>query len=245
MILLIDVGNTRLKTAVSNDGRIEMLASICHGGNWASVVEKLNIPFQVESVHVASVAGAESQENIAESLFNKLGLRAVFHCATQEGLGVHNGYKEPAQLGVDRWMAIIAGYRRARGAACIVDCGTTITIDLVAAQGEHKGGFIIPGLTMAKKSLLSGTKEIDVTKEVDVHRLSWGLSSEEAVYHGLMFSAVACVEQAFKVFQLSEPDAKLLLTGGDALGIAGYIDCALLVPELVLEGIYCSATLGV
>ena len=244
MMLLMDVGNTRLKAAVSNDGQVEMLASICHGGSWASVIEKLDIPFPVESIHVASVAGAESQGVIAESLFKKLGMRAVFHCATQEAVGVHNGYKEPGRLGVDRWMAIIAGYRRARGAACIVDCGTTITIDLVAAQGEHKGGFIIPGLSMAKKSLLKGTKEVDVSGGVSVHALSWGLSSEEAVCHGLMFSAVASVEQAFKIFQLSEPDAKLFLTGGDALGIASYIDFAQLVPELVLEGIYCSATLG-
>ena len=59
--------------------------------------------------------------------------------------GVRCAYADPARLGVDRWVAVLAAYHAAHGAACVLDAGTAVTFDAVAADGRHLGGLIFPG----------------------------------------------------------------------------------------------------
>lgn len=242
-MLLLDIGNTRLKVAIAKKNDVEVFASIDYRGDLVAAIEGLELSDGFDSIHVASVVGSENESVLEESLENKTGLKPIFHKVLPFFAGVHNGYREPSRLGVDRWMAIIAAFRRVRGAACVVDCGTTITIDLVTKEGKHSGGFILPGLMMVKHSLIQGTKEIDLSAEDHRHDVSWGRSSEEAVCHGALFSAIASIERAWRVFQDEASGAALLLTGGDAPVIAKHLPFGQLVPELVLEGILCSATL--
>lgn len=243
MKLLLDIGNTRLKVAVAKKKKVEVISSVEHRGDWAAAIGRLGLPDGIDCIHVASVVGVENDAVLGEALEKKTGLKSVFHKVLPFFAGVHNGYREPSRLGVDRWLAIIAAFRRVQGAACVVDCGTTITIDLVTEEGRHSGGFILPGLAMAKSSLLHGTKAIDLSAEDHRLALSWGRSSEEAVCHGALFSAVASIERAWRVFQGEALDVTLILTGGDAPIIAKHLPRCELIPELVLEGILCSATL--
>ncbi len=242
-MLLLDIGNTRLKVAVAKKNNVEVFASVGHRGDLVATTKGLELPNGFDGVHVASVVSSENEDVLEKALENKTGLKPIFHKVLPFFAGVHNGYREPSRLGVDRWMAIIAAFRRVRGAVCVVDCGTTITIDLVTKEGKHSGGFILPGLMMAEHSLLQGTKEINLSSEDRRQELSWGCSSEEAVCHGALFSATASIERAWRVFQDEASGAALLLTGGDAPVIAKHLPFSELVPELVLEGILCSATL--
>ncbi|MBL4607993.1 MAG: type III pantothenate kinase [Pseudomonadales bacterium] len=245
MMLLLDIGNTRLKAALSENNKVEIFSSVSHCGDWVSVIASLDIPSAVNNVHIASVVGSSNESVIAEAVLKKAGVDPVFHQAASLAAGVRNGYRSPVRLGVDRWMAIVAACQRAQGAVCVVDCGTTITIDMVTAKGDHKGGFILPGLAMSKKSLLQGTKEIKLGAEEHCHKLAWGCSTEEAVCHGALFSSVASIERAMRDFKVEEGGVALFLTGGDASVIAKYLHYDELIPELVLEGILCSATLNV
>ena len=242
-MLLLDIGNTRIKAAVLENGRVKVVSSVSHNGSWASVVGELSLSQAPTSIHIASVAGPNVEKAVSAAFVGRCGLKPVFYRAVANAAGVRNGYREPGRLGVDRWMAIIAAYSRVRGAVCVVDCGTTITVDLVGASGQHQGGFIVPGLMMAKKSLLNGAKEVDVPEGDALCGLSWGRSTEEAVCHGLLFSSVAFIERAFGAFKATDSAANLLLTGGDAPALAVHLEFAQTVPELVLEGIHCSATI--
>ncbi|MBV1870379.1 MAG: type III pantothenate kinase [Gammaproteobacteria bacterium] len=242
-MLLLDIGNTRIKAAVLESGRVKIVSSVSHNGCWTSVISGLSLCQEPESIHIASVVGSNAEEAISVAFIGRFGLKPVFYRAVASAAGVSNGYREASRLGVDRWMAIIAAYHRVRGAVCVVDCGTTITIDLVSASGQHQGGFIVPGLMMAKKSLLSGAKEVDVPEGEAFCSLSWGRSTEEAVCHGLLFSSLAIIERAFSAFKATDSTARLVLTGGDAAALAVHLEFAQTVPELVLEGIHCSATI--
>ena len=78
----------------------------------------------------------------------------------REAAGVRNAYPEPRLLGVDRWLAAIAAYRLARGACCVADIGTAATLDGVAGDGQHLGGFIVPGPELMMRSLWRGTSDL-------------------------------------------------------------------------------------
>ena len=68
-------------------------------------------------------------------------------CATpaREMSGVRNGYEEFERLGLDRWLAMLGGFHLASGACLVLDFGTAVTADFIAADGEHLGWFHLPG----------------------------------------------------------------------------------------------------
>src|SRR3546814_5490867 len=65
--------------------------------------------------------------------------------------GLRNAYREPERLGVDRWLAMIAAWHTHRGAACIANAGTALTVDVIDAQGQHLGGIIAAGLAAQQR----------------------------------------------------------------------------------------------
>lgn len=246
MKLLLDVGNTCLKVGVVDKDSVKHLASIRHDHDWAGIAEKITWPSIVSSIDIASVVGADGECKLGEVIQNKFGLAPIFHRSRRTLGGVVNGYRDYERLGVDRWLALVAAFQRIQGSLCVVDCGTSLTIDLVTVKGEHLGGYILPGMVLARKTLLGGTRQIRVsTEDPLLSDLTWGRSSEEAVGNGTLLFMVASIEKAIQQFQRhigEEP--QLVLTGGDAAIIKNHLDFDVLqVPELVLEGLYCSARL--
>jgi type III pantothenate kinase len=98
----------------------------------------------------------------------KTELRRVHHPAPEFvrssalAAGVRNGYREPWQLGADRWAGAVAAWHRAGcyRTVCAVSVGTALTIDLVDGDGHHRGGLIAPGPEMMLGSLLGKTHGI-------------------------------------------------------------------------------------
>ena len=68
---------------------------------------------------------------------------------------VKNGYREPSSLGVDRWMVVLAAYHRCSGTALVIDLGTAITLDYIRSDGQHLGGYIVPGTHLSQRALLT------------------------------------------------------------------------------------------
>jgi len=167
MILLIDVGNSRIKwnvkpsligafvgPTVSVPWSYESLLSLC-GSHWQS------LHGQVTQVLVSSVAGQVVQQNITQWVDKHLGLNAVFVQTQPAQLGVDNGYQDHRQLGVDRWLAILAAHNQWPDEDVILlGCGTAITFDAVTRQGAHLAGPIIPGKTLMINSLIDDTADI-------------------------------------------------------------------------------------
>jgi type III pantothenate kinase len=147
--------------------------------------------------------------------------------------GVYNAYQQPEKLGVDRWLALVAVRNHYQLPACIVDCGTAITVDLIDAAGKHYGGLISPGLMLMKKSLAAGTAGLQF-QETN-YMAGPANFTEAAIYSGTLFAAVGLIEHVSS----KQPNAiQLILTGGDAGIIAAQLAIKPIVDtDLVLRGL--------
>jgi len=159
--------------------------------------------------------------------------------AKSNAYGVRCAYENPAQLGADRWAALVAARHYGTGASCIIDCGTAMTVDVLTADGNHAGGIIIPGLGMMRDALYAGT---DGVQEPAAESPASGLlacDTAGAVEGGSLYAVVAFIDRvcADMEKELDEP-MTCLLTGGDAPDILPLLNAEVEhEPTLVLQGL--------
>ena len=157
---------------------------------------------------------------------------------TAEALGVQCAYRDHGRLGIDRWLALLAGWSLAAGPCVVVDAGTALTLDWVDRSGQHQGGLILPGLRLGIGALLQGTSNVLVDfDKLDQAEVLPGRNTTDAVYNGALFAQVATVEYALKQLQQQEPAAKLLITGGDGALVGRHLGCHYqFIEDLVFQG---------
>lgn len=237
MILEIDAGNSRMKWRIlDSDGRI-----ICAGAH-SGVVENLSMLPDLPGVNRARVSSVRSEKanaTLARLIHAATGILPEF-AKSQKVLGsVTNGYSEFEKLGVDRWMAMLAGRDLAGQQAYVVlDAGSAITLDFVDQSGLHRGGYIVPGIHMQEQILLCGTA-IEFSDEFSGGSVVPGRSTAAAIRNGIM-----AMVSRWVVGEVSGCDLelkKVLLTGGDApilsTGLSSVGLRHILVPDLVLDGL--------
>jgi type III pantothenate kinase len=122
------------------------------------------------------------------------------------------------------------------GALLVVGCGTALAIDLVDAQGRHRGGLIAPGPALMRDSIVARAGRVGWQREGQL--LAFGADTEDAVQSGCWQSAAGLVERS-TVAATGELGMAVttLLHGGDAEALAPLLGCAVrIVPQLVFEG---------
>jgi type III pantothenate kinase len=154
--LFVDVGNSRIKWAFGVAGRF-IAEGEASGSVDGSLDDLLGFRQPLEEIRIANVAGADTGSRIAAMLQERFRIEPVLAGSAAVGAGVRNGYSDPGQLGIDRWLAVCGAFSRFQAPVCVVDAGTATTIDLVTASGEHKGGLILPGIDLMQSALLRGT----------------------------------------------------------------------------------------
>lgn len=245
MILLVDIGNSRIKWARLKGGKpVEVDAMMrgktgikrCLSKGWKSF-EK------VERVVVANVGGLKVAEQLEEWTQNYWQITPEFLLARSSGYGVRNAYTKSETLGIDRWLTLIAVRQHYRGensrrATYIVDCGSAITIDVLAADGNHLGGLIIPGLNTMPKLLADNTAGIsDMAEEMGYSLLA--STTHTAVNAGALYASVAFIDRvSADIASETKGDLKYVITGGDAPKIAPLLRNKYEhIPDLVLRGL--------
>lgn len=237
MNLLIDMGNTRLKWALTTAGQImpgsplvnERISRQELVGLWKGIYRPRRLAISCVSANPL----LELVQSVARELWRNVDIIVVKSQA--QAFGVISAYRQPEKLGVDRWLSLVAVWQEDQSPACIVDCGTAITVDLIDADGRHHGGLICPGLTLMKKSLGQGTEALPFS-ETD-YAVGLADFTEAAIHSGTLMAAIGLIE---KVLAKQPANLRLVLTGGDAKLIAGQIGIAsTVVPDLVLRGLLC------
>lgn len=232
MIVEVDIGNSRIKWRRWADGTIADRGVASHEPqSWAALAPADG---KVSRVRISNVAGAALAARMGAWVAARWGVKAEFAVSRATAAGVTSGYLEPETLGVDRWLGVLAAWRRVAGPCVVVDAGSAITLDLIADHGRHQGGYIVPGLRMMQRALFAGTSGVRVDGEI-ARQLNPGATTREAVANGCLAMAVAVVERA-----RGELGGKpvVILTGGDGAAIYPFITGArALVPELVLDGL--------
>ena len=138
--LLFDVGNSRLKWGVLEQGRIARTGSIFHATLQESGFRALTtrLPREVNQILVSNVAGASFATRLAGVMGIHCDTDIHFARVAKAAYGITNGYKQPRRLGVDRWVAMIGARAELRGAICVVDVDTAVTIDVLDMPPKRK-----------------------------------------------------------------------------------------------------------
>jgi type III pantothenate kinase len=242
MILLIDIGNTRIKWAQLERGTLGPQSAAVHS-KWTvnEFIDAILRPTpRPERVLIGNVGGATIADVALAALTQTWQMDAQFVHSSAAAGGVRNGYVDPQKLGVDRWLAVIGAYSIQHSAACVVSVGTATTIDGVDALGQHLGGVIVPGPDLMVSSLLQNTSEIARRAEQGSTKESlFADNTLGAVTQGAAHALAALVERAVEAMrrQVGEMPA-VLLTGGASARIESALKVSYKsVPDLVLRGL--------
>ncbi len=236
MIVDIDIGNTRAKWRLTDGGLVIKEGFIeTKFGDWSPLVAlRSHNPGRVRA---SNVAGEEVGQQLRGAITKAFGIEVDFAVSCASVGQVVSGYRNPKQLGIDRWLAILAGWDLFRDDCVVVDAGSALTIDFVNATARHIGGYIIPGQKMMLSALYGETSGVHVNPSEEMS-VDFGASTTEAVQNGCLAMALALIEKTMVDKNKRCGLIKMVLTGGDAESLLERLpDTVMHRPNLVLDGL--------
>jgi type III pantothenate kinase len=243
--LLMDVGNSRIKWGVLDDGDIRRTGHIAQAHIRENGLQVLTtrIPANADEVFVSNVAGASFATRLSAVVGMHCGCDVRFARVQRRGWGVTNGYAQPRRMGVDRWVAMVAAWSEVGGACLVVDAGTALTIDALDDSGQHLGGQIIAGAALMGRALATTSDIPDVRTASGRGKTNlemFATSTAAAVREGACNAIAGAVDRAFRTLQSNGYRPTIVLTGGDSSRILGALcETPLHRPHLVLQGLAC------
>ena len=200
MLLLIDAGNTNIKWAI--------WALDHKPGDW--------LEFQSVSQHdvgmlahqwtnkkithcfISNVAGEAMLLSLTEQI-TTTGIHPsqihILNSQSQYG-GIQNHYRNPQQLGSDRFASLIAAhYLFPTTSLLVVTCGTATTVDAIDAEGNFNGGMILPGLGTMAQSLALNTARVPEVSPIDFKAV-FADNTQDAIISGCINAQIGAVMRA-------------------------------------------------
>ena len=251
MILTIDAGNSRTKWGVF-DGWHALIATGVFVNNGYPTAPPA-IWATCHNAIVACVASEAVADDISRLVY-MLGISARFIKSTATACGVKNNYDNPAQLGVDRWAAVIAAWQLTKAPCVVVNAGTAVTVDAVAIrqdsvnshkQGVFMGGLILPGLQLMQTSLLGNTAQIQAGHAAMLQ--AFPTNTANAMHTGAVTAVLGLIKAMMSQLQVTHKDpVSCILSGGDTAVFAAALENyqpiklanpLIVDPYLVLKGL--------
>ncbi len=246
MWLLIDAGNTRIKWALAAPGAApgqwQAQGVLAHGAAHEAVPEWQQVAKQSDmaGVWLANVAGLAVRQHLEQVLQQALpGVALHWFASSPVAAGLENGYRNPAQLGCDRFAAAI-GARTLfpRQNLLLANCGTATTLDAVSAAGRFVGGMILPGLATMAGALHRQTAQLPQVDQSHSPRLCLADNTDDAIVSGCLAAQVGAIMQGIGLLQEQAGPLLCILSGGAAAMIGALLPHShQVVPHLVLHGL--------
>jgi type III pantothenate kinase len=262
VFLLIDSGNTRIKWAyvpctppTTEQGFEQNSPWLAYGAvmhadsaQLASQWQKLSEHHAVQGALIANVAGTGARQQISAQLAQLNGphsLATQWFASSHAAAGVRNGYRQPTQLGCDRFCAAIGAHALLPGKNLIVaNCGTATTIDGVSRDGQFIGGMIAPGLAMMAQALARNTAQLPQLHHAMQSRVqlphSFADNTDDAIISGCITASAGAIEKALRDLEhrWAQP-VHCVLSGGAAFALAPALTIAhQMLDNLVLHGLH-------
>ncbi|WP_394779035.1 type III pantothenate kinase [Undibacterium sp.] len=254
MLLLIDAGNTRIKWGVL---ALPTAASPALP-DWQSIgsvsYEQLPdlaasfammSPASITQILVSNVAGAGVRDALIAALARAVpGIVPAWFSSVPQLAGLRNAYRNPAQLGCDRFASAIAAHALYPQQDLIVaTCGTATTVDAISADGVFHGGMILPGLKLMAQSLARNTAQLpQVAESISVDDV-FADNTDQAIVSGCINAQLGAIERAVAKWQLAQKaPVTCIISGGAAPYLAAHMDAQYRhIDNLVLTGLYHAA----
>lgn len=216
--LWLDIGNTRLKYWITAHDQVIEHAAELHLQSPADLLLGLIQHFRHQNlsrVGISSVLDSENNQHI-QMILDILDIPIIFAKVHAQYAGLQCGYDIPSQLGIDRWLQVLAMAQTNQN-FCVIGCGTALTIDLIEGL-QHLGGYILPNLYLQRDSLIQNTKGIKIPDSA-FDNLNPGHNTVDAVHHGILLGLISTIDQI-----MHQSPKKLILTGGDAALFAKFLN---------------------
>jgi type III pantothenate kinase len=248
MILELDCGNSSIKWRVITISDDLVMDGIAHSDEELISTLKQYPRLSLKYGRLVSVRSDTETDALVQQLKSIFALECQKAKPVESFLGVRNGYTDYQRLGMDRWLALLGGFKLADNNACVVvDLGTAVTADFVDQSGQHVGGFICPGIPLMRRELQTHTRRIRYNPELEVtngHPLP-GRNTMHAVEGGCVYMLRGFIRTQYDLaVELFGTNFTMLLTGGDAELVKDVIPTARVVPDLVFIGLALACPVG-
>ena len=238
-MLLFDVGNTRIKWRYIGSGE-----SIS-GSTLSKSNKQLDNDIQlvatkvgkgVQKIGIACVAGESISEALGESVSRAFACKPVFAKVEKCFAGVEAAYDDVSQLGVDRWLKLLAVRSEGNGDAIIIDSGSALTIDYLQADGRHVGGLILPGVEVMLRGLTAKASAVNVEALELSSKWSAGVDTLSCVENGFA-ALIQGLCNSITAYERGRFASEIIVAGGGAKNILPFLPDACYEEELVLKGL--------
>jgi type III pantothenate kinase len=241
--VLVDIGNTRVKWATLLEGELVDRGSAVHRDSLDDAVAALAAELPAKGrIVAANVAGERVAERLRALVAARPGTSLTLVTTSAERFGVRCAYADPSRLGVDRWVAVLAAYHTARGAACAISAGTAVTFDAVDGAGTHLGGLILPSAPLVAAALDRNTSNIGSTSAAPAVTRGLellGRNTDAAVGNAAWLALASALDRAVATVERAlGTRPAVYLSGGDADALRGWLETRVeLRADLVFEGL--------
>lgn len=220
MNLILDIGNSRTKAVVFNNGR-PVLKRVFENADSDRLRDITAMcPVEAEGVIVSTTRRREDEEELLAELKKNYG--KVLYFDSTVPVPLENLYATPHTLGCDRIAAAVGAWLHFPDRNLLIfDFGTAITADVVTARGEFLGGSIAPGLWMRLKAMHDFTGSlpmIDSEQCALYEEIAVPASTTDAMMSGAMEGIVFEVRGRMEAYGRMFPKLMTIFTGGEALG---------------------------
>ncbi|MEQ1514187.1 MAG: type III pantothenate kinase [Lysobacteraceae bacterium] len=233
--LLFDLGNTRLKYAVlHDDDGIGDVVAVAHDGDALPAGWDTALPARFDAAALTTVGSPALRTHLLDTLTARCGRISIARTVSRFG-ELRIAYPQPETLGADRFLAMLGAQARGAGPWLVVGIGTAITLDLLDAEGRHRGGRIAPSPALMREALHARAAQLP---EYGGELVAFADNTLDALRSGCDGAAVALIRDALDAgTALLGMPPRLLLHGGGVDALPGLDGHALRAPALVLEGL--------
>ena len=237
-MILLDCGNSQIKAQYFHRGRLLASFACSYKIDWIDRLNRWMEPLECTQVCLCSVLDNARQARLDACLVQRFAVNVTRFRSESQALGVTNGYIEPERLGSDRWMALLAAAAISDRDCIVIDAGSAITVDLLAADGRHLGGAILPGLNTSIEAFKRIFSHIDFDHSAIAEVDAPGCSTEAAIQIDYQHHSIESLPTLVnRWIPLLEDDLTLLLAGGDAARVRGLLaHSGRILPDLVFRG---------
>ncbi len=246
MLLALDAGNTNITIGAFNGTELAgrwRLRTIREqtADEWGVLMRNL---FSLAGLDLAAVHGViissvvPAVDQPLEAMSERYFHRKPMFVTSQTDLGLAVRYDNPREVGADRLVNGVAGYRKYGGPCIVVDLGTTINFDIVSKAGEYLGGVICPGIGMSISGLFAKTARLPMVDFREPEKLI-GSNTVGSITSGLYYGFVGMIDGiAERVIAELGPETKAVATGGQgALIVEASRFVKIYDQDLTLEGL--------
>lgn len=211
MLLVIDVGNTKIKAAVFKETTLfeRVVFDVAEGGD---VLDKIFSGYPEITAAIISSVGAGT-ENMQEQIGGRVPVIIVGH---DTPVPFKSLYATPHSLGIDRLVlsagAVLAFPLRNR---LVIDAGTCVTYDFTDADNAYHGGAISPGLRLRYEALHNFTARLPLLTREMPDSIT-GNSTAQSIHSGVVNALLFEIQGFIDDYKNKYGDVVVIMTGGDA-----------------------------